>query len=194
MEEPAMIEPEDLLARGAAASQAGDSETAIRLFDEATRVPSLCAMAHFLLACEYAALEHTEAAEAAFAAAVLKAPGMAVARYQLGLLQFSTGRVAMALLTWEPLHALADDHPLQRFARGFAALADEALAEAIALFLEGIALNRDNEPLNGDIRKVLDQVQRAAPGRPPPGEAAGTEPADGSHVLLGNYRRQGPLH
>jgi len=188
---------DDLLARGLAASRSGDSDTAIRLFAEACRAAPGVAVAHFLLGSECASLGRMAEAEAAFAGAVLLDPGMPIARYQLGLLQLATGRPALAHLTWEPLRELASDHPLQRFTHGFAALAHDDPGAALACFREGMAVNVDNAPLNADVQKVIDAIERAVTAPRDAGHAepvAGDLRQDDGHVLLSGYRQHGPLH
>ncbi len=117
----------------------------------------------FLLASEFAALGELDKAEAAFAKAVLLAPHMPVIRYQLGLLQFSSGRAALALLTWQPLLDLPDAQPqaqaLAGFVRGYAALAQDDLALALSHFQAGLAHDVGNPALAGDVRKVIERVQ-----------------------------------
>src|SRR5438105_1014609 len=81
-------------------SRAGDSETALQLFSQASAADPAWAVPQFLLGSEQASLGDMVRAETAFANAVLLAPDFAIARYQLGLVQFSAGRSAMALVTW----------------------------------------------------------------------------------------------
>ena len=119
------------------------------------------AIPHFLLGSQYAALGQFDKAEAALANAVLLAPSLHIARYQLGLLQFSSGRAAVALVTWEPLFSLEDAQPLGHFVRGFAALAQDEFAQAKAFFEAGLARNTENAALSHDIEKVLRGIEEA---------------------------------
>ena len=92
-----------MLQAGLAASQANDPQRALQLFAQASAARPASGVPHFLAGSEYAALGQMEQAEAELANAVLLAPAFHIARYQLGLLQFSSGRAATALVTWEPL-------------------------------------------------------------------------------------------
>lgn len=141
----------------------------------------------FLVASENAAAGNMEAAEAAFAQAVLLAPAFALARYQLGLLQFSSGRAAVALLTWQPLLELAEADPLPHFVRGFAALAQDDFAQALAHYRAGLARDNPNPAVAADVLKVVEQVEAllASPAAKP---ESGEQPAT-SHVLLAGYSR-----
>jgi tetratricopeptide (TPR) repeat protein len=152
--------------------------------------PSHPAAEALLLASDLAAEGRFEEAEAAFANAVLLAPDWAIARYQLGLLQFSSGRAAAALVTWAPLGELDAADPLGHYVRGFASLAQDDFAGAASHFREGLACAQDNPAVAGDIEKVLARigVEQAAPAPEAP-----QEPAT-AHVLLSNYGRVGNLH
>lgn len=141
----------------------------------------------FLVASEHAAAGNMEAAEAAFAQAVLLAPAFALARYQLGLLQFSSGRAAVALLTWQPLLELAEPDPLPHFVRGFAALAQDDFAQALAQYRAGLARDNPNQAVAADVMKVVEQVEALLASRTAGDSAAQEAPA--SHVLLQGYSR-----
>ena len=173
-----------LLRDGLAASRRDDSTQALELFEQAMRADPTHALPHYLSGVELAQLGRNDAAEAALARAVLLGPQLAIARFQLGLLQFTTGRVAVALLTWAPLFERAAPEGLRRFAAGFAALARNDAATARAEFEAGLVANTDNEPLNADIRGVLAGLSDAV------GEPA-TD--DDQHVLLAAYQNQGRL-
>ncbi len=188
---------DQLLQAGIAASQAHDSEQALALFARASAACPQSGVPHLLAGAEHAALGCFDQAEAAFAKAVLLAPGLDVARYQLGLLQFSGGRVGVALVSWQPLFALDDALALGHFVRGYAALAQDDLAKARAHFVRGLACHADNAPLASDIQKVvhaIDSLQGDAPVPAPTltQDAAAQLPAQ---MLLANYGKfGGTLH
>lgn len=173
-----------LLAEGLAASGAGRSDEAMALFTQAAAVAPQSGVPHFLLGSEHASRGEVEAAEAAFANALLLAPEFALARYQLGLLQFSSQRAAVALLTWEPLLALPPGQALPHFVRGFAALAHDDFAAALAHYREGLACKDPNPALCADIERMVEAVERLASQQ----QAEGAEPQAG-HVLLSGYAR-----
>ena len=184
---------DDLIARGMAASQADDAAQAIDCFRQASAIAPAAGLPQFLLGAEFATIGEMAQAEAAFANAARLAPGFPMARYQLGLLQFSSGRAAMALLTWEPLLLLPGTDPLPHFVNGFAALAQDAFDEALGHFQQGLALNVDNDALSQDIEKVMAGIRSLAPG---PHDRAGGQSTSESeaHVLLANYQQQGRPH
>jgi len=149
------------------------------------------ALPHFLMGAEYAHAGQIPEAEAAYAQAVLLAPQFDMARFQLGLLQFTSGRTTVALVTWQPLFALPPTHALQRFVSAFGALTQERLADAVEFCQQGMALNHDNPPLNVDMQMLIDRIARLQ-GTMPMSNAAPS--ADNAHVLLANYHQQDSLH
>jgi tetratricopeptide (TPR) repeat protein len=202
---------DELVSQGLAASQAGNSPAAIEFWQQASAAAPSSGIPHFLMASEFASLGEIDRAEASFANAVLLAPGLLTARYQLGLLQFSSGRAAMALVTWEPLLAGDQTDPiapaLAHFVRGYAALAQDAFDDALASFDAGLQINTTNLPLSGDIRLMMDRIQTLLAGQtasdtPPESntdahmkiEAEAPDASSDSHVLLSNYRSQGKPH
>jgi len=184
------------LAQGLQASQAGDSLAAIALFTKAALTSSTPGIASFLLGAEWAAIGDMKKAEAALADAVIQAPHLPIARYQLGLLQLSSGKCSQALLTWEPLLSLPAENPLHWFVQGQVALAQNHFEDAIAHFEAGIALNSSNEPLNGDIRKIVQRIHELNSAEESQltsmGETDNQETP--THMFLSSYQRQAKLH
>ncbi len=189
--EGSLAEPDALLQAGVQASQSGDVEKALDLFARASAAAPRSGLPHFLIGSEYAALGEIDKAEAALANAVLLAPEFHIARYQLGLLQFSSGRAAVALVTWTPLFALADNEALGHFVRGFAALAQDDFVTARSHFNTGLPLGHDNPALCSDIEKVLQGIRQAEARGP---DATPAPEPSGNHVLVSNYGRFGTLH
>ena len=173
---------QQLIDRGLAASARGRTEDALAHFRQAATADPSSGVPHFLIASEHASLGQVAPAEQAFANAVLLSPQLHVARYQLGLLQFSSGRAAIALVTWQPLLSLPPAHAMGHFVRGFAALAQEKTQEALAHWREGLPLCTDNPAMATDIQKVIDTVSGLA-------AASGPTADPGQHLLLSAYAR-----
>ncbi|MWL90511.1 tetratricopeptide repeat protein [Cupriavidus sp. SW-Y-13] len=189
-------DPDALLREAIAASQQGDSEAALALLARVTEMAPQAAIPHLLTAGELASAGRYAEAEAAFARALLADPALHIARFQLGLLQFTSGNVAMALLSWQPLAALGEKHALALFVQGFTELAQDNMSEAARLFHAGMEANTENAPLNADIRMVLQRMaetiaasQPAAPAssQAPAQVAAASSAETETHVLLSNY-------
>jgi tetratricopeptide (TPR) repeat protein len=171
------------LAAGLSASREGHAAAALALFNRASEADPSSGVPHFLIGSEHASAGDFGAAELAFARAVLLAPGFPLARYQLGLLQFSSQRVPLAFLTWEPLLSLPDTDSLGHFVRGFGALAQDAFEEAIGHYRTGLACNPPNAALCADIVQLIEAVQRLQRREEPPAQD------DAQHVLLSAYAR-----
>jgi tetratricopeptide (TPR) repeat protein len=174
-----------LLAEGLAASGEGRTDEALLLFAQASERDPASGIPHFLIGSEQASAGDFAGAEAAFARAVLLSPSFPLARYQLGLLQFSSRRPAVALLTWQPLLELPQEDALLHFVRGLSALAQNAFDAALHHFRIGLACEPANGALCADIRQLAEAVQGLR-------EAGIGDQAAVSHVLLSGYG--GGLH
>ena len=184
-----------LMSQGMAASQANDGAQAVEWFQKASAAEPAAGLPHFLLGAERASMGSMDQAEAAFANATRLAPDFPMARYQLGLLQFSSGRAAIALLTWQPLLHLPDSDPLPHFVKGFAALAHDRFDQALRHYEQGLTLNTTNDALSGDIEKVIAGTKALAPNTAPGADGPGEGGAESdTHVLLANYQQQGRPH
>lgn len=139
-----------------------------------------------LLAAELVHAKLLDRAEAAFIATLNLAPAWPIPRFQLGLLQLTSGRLATALATWAPLEGLPDGHPLRLFKVGLEALARDEFDHARAALAEGISRNSEIPPLNRDMQQVLDGIAELA-ARAAAQAAAVPEPA-GDHFLVSTYR------
>ena len=179
--------PQALLEAGLAASQANDVGLALDYFERAGDAAPGWAIPHFLIGSEYAAQGQMDKAEAAIANSVLLDPGLHIARYQLGLLQFSSGRAAAALVTWQPIMQLQGEQGLPDFVRGFAALAQDQIDEAKAYFAAGLAVPDVNPAVAGDIQKILGGL--AGLGKDPAGEPAQSPNEPSAHVLVSSYNK-----
>lgn len=181
---------EQLISEGLAASGEGHTSAALARFTEAGALVPASGIPPFLIASEHASAGNMDAAEAAFANAVLLAPAFTLARYQLGLLQFSSGRAAVALLTWQPLFAGPESDALGHFVRGFAELAQDHFQEALRHYRAGLACPDANAAVCGDIRKLVAEVESLQKNNHhPSGEQGEADAARTSHVLLAGYAK-----
>jgi len=171
---------EHLLAQGMEASRENRAQHALELFARASACQPASALPHFLLGSEHASAGDIAAAEAAFVNALLLAPDFTLARYQLGLLQFTSQRPAQALLTWQPLFALPPADPLAHFVRGFEALARDSFGESLQHLRQGLTCNDINQAMAADVQRVVEAVERLV------GSGDGAA-APARHVLLTSY-------
>lgn len=174
------------------AGAAGDTARALTLLqDEASRDPS-SGVPYFLMGAQLAQSGQYESAEAAYANALARSPDLVVARFQLGLLQLSSGRAALSWLTWQPLLTLPPTDPLYHYVLGYIALSQDRFDAARLHFHAGLSLAQTNPALAQDVEKTLSAIDAGVKG-------LGTSDQDGtpdeagvadSHFLLSNYRSE----
>lgn len=128
-------------------------------------------------------------AHAALSEAVTLAPDYALARFQLGFFELTSGEAARARRTWEPLDAqLAPDHYLVRFAHGLRHLIEDHFERTIAELEAGIAANHENPPLNGDMQLIIAECRKQLSPSGEKGEASATS------LLLDQFATRGTMH
>jgi tetratricopeptide (TPR) repeat protein len=166
----------------------------IAVLDQAARQHPADPRPVLLIAAELMHANQVDQAEGAYLIALQRAPNFAIARFQLGLLQLTSGRPAAAMATWAPLDLLDEKAPLRLFKLGLEALAQDRFADTRQLLLEGMAQNKENQPLNVDMQKVLDRIVGlgVVDGQPAAGTAQPEESpasADANHFLISSYRQ-----
>ena len=114
---------------------------------------------HFLKGSMLASAEDFAGARQAMRRAVEIAPDYAVARIQLGLLLLSSGEAVPAQEALGPLLSLPDDSYLRHFAMGLYALIRDEFEDAAKQLRHGMALNRDNPPMNRDMQLIIDGME-----------------------------------
>jgi tetratricopeptide (TPR) repeat protein len=91
--------------------------------------------------------------------AVELAPDFAIARFQLGLFQLTSGEPNAALTSFGPLDRLPDTHYLRAYVDGLRCLIRDDFAGTTENLKRGIALNQENLPLNGDMQILIERCQ-----------------------------------
>lgn len=137
---------------------------------------------HFLRGSILASIGRPIEAMPALRQAVELAPDFAIARFQLGFFQLTSGEAANALSTWGPLALLPEEHYLRMFVAGLTHLIRDEFEQAIAQLRAGIAVNDENPPLNRDMQLIVEQTSALAAGARP--EAAEGEAASATSFLL----------
>ena len=173
---------EQQIQQGLAESAANRPEAALECFRAAARLRPSDGLPYLLIGSEHAACGDAQAAEQAFATAIVHAPGLHVARYQLGLLQFSSGRASIALLSWQPLLALDAQEPFGHLVQGFIALTEDRIADALGHWRQGLDRCGASRALAGDVARIIEAVGRLHEG------ADSSEPPN-RHVLVAGYGR-----
>jgi len=144
---------------------------------------------HFMRGSVLAGRSEHSPAYAALTRAVELAPDFAIARYQLGFFELTSGEADRALSTWAPLLRAPEDHYLRVFVEGMTHVIRDEFSDALATFERGIALNQENAPLNGDIQLLMREL-RAKMDDPSAPSASDGEPGDetsATALLLGRF-------
>jgi tetratricopeptide (TPR) repeat protein len=144
---------------------------------------------HFLRGSMLAGRSRPIEAHAALRRAVELAPDFALARFQLGFFELTSGEPMRALATWQPLADLPTDHYLAHFTAGLRYLVEDRFAETIAALEAGIAVNLENVPLNRDMQLIIDQCQGLSSKEP------SAEPeTSATSFLLDQFGARGTTH
>lgn len=128
-------------------------------------------------------------AHAAMARAVEIAPEYALARYQLGFFELTSGEADQALSTWGPLLRLPTDNYLRLFVEGMTHLIRDEFDAALTKYEEGIARNDENEPMNNDIRLLMRETRdlAARSAGPDGGDDDGDAETSATSLMLGQF-------
>lgn len=165
------LDQQELHKLAANASAAGDAAAALIFLKEAASRADANAVTHYVLGIEYAENGMFDKAIQAVEAAVALDPALAIARFQLGLLWMSSGDGPRAI---EIFDVLAADHPghyLSTFAGGLSHMARDEFPEALMALRTGMGMNRDNEPLNNDMQRMVDSMVLLQAQQPEANEA-----------------------
>ena len=142
---------------------------------------------HFVRGSVLAGLQRYDEGRSAMARAIEIAPDYALARFQLGFLDLTSGRAVDAIGVWQPLFNLPEDEPLRIFAEGLTNLAGDNFAEARRLLNKGIELNTENPLISSDMQLILDEIKDSP-------QAPSTEispdqsvPSSAAHMLLQQF-------
>jgi len=177
-----LLDQAELFQLAMTASAGGDSGTTIAYLKAAVSRSDATAHAHYLLGAEYAQIALYDRAMDAMEAAIALDPSLWTARLQLALLYLGANREDRAAETLGPLSQRPEDEPLQRFSDGLLRLIGNDLPGAQQVLADGIARNTVNPALNGDMQRIIDEIQRRTGDAP--AEDTGT---DADHILLSAY-------
>ena len=162
-----------------------DSAENLEALQNAAQVHPEDARPLLLIAAHFAEEGRVDEAEAAYIAALDRRPDFAMARFQLGLLQFSARRPAAACATWAQLDADSSSAALRLFKTGMTCLAVDDFADAARLIRQGIAENHENAPLNGAMQRLVNEIARCQTAAANPAQPA----QSAQHYLFSAYRK-----
>lgn len=183
--------PPDLLA-GVLEIVRTDDERGLARLDELLAQYPTDAQLHFLRGSVLAGVKRYDEARVAMRQAVDLAPLYTVARFQLGLLELSSGDGAAADTTLEPLEQLGGANALALFARGLRFLMRDEMESALAALREGITRNTENPLINRDMQLIVTELEQKLGGSSRDGGE--DEPTTSTHMLLQQLAAKGPKH
>lgn len=176
----------------------GDDEGGLASIARLLQTYPLDPRLHFLQGSVMAGLQRYDEGRKAMARAVEIAPDFALARFQLGFLDLTSGRALDAIGVWNPLGNLPEKNPLRVLAKGLSNLAADNFAEARRLLQEGMALNVENPLINADMQLILDEIaelpdppSEERPAVPLEAEPEGASPGSAVDQLLRQSRLRG---
>lgn len=156
---------------------------------------------HFMKGSLLAAQEQYADGCAAMRQAVELAPAYDIARFQLGLLELSSGDAEAADATLQPLADASDENALSLFALGLRHLARDNLDQAEALLRRGIEINAEHPLVSRDMELMLagivDARAKAAADTHHPSDEAETDAdaeVSAAHLLLQRYADKSTKH
>lgn len=129
---------------------------------------------------------------ASLAQAVALAPDYAIARFQLGLFQLTSGEADNALETWGRLDRLPDGHYLRHFIDGLRRLIRDDFSGCVSALRAGIAANSENPPLNNDMALIVEKCGELQKGVPADG--ADAEPLTETALVLQHFTNRSRLN
>lgn len=135
---------------------------------------------HFLHGSLLAGQQDYSGARTAIARAVAIEPDYAIARFQLGLLELSSGDAAAADATLQPLAEQASGDALALFARGLRHLARDEFDQAEQQLRQGIACNSEHPLVSGDMELILAGIAESRAQAAPRHDEA----LSAAHMLL----------
>lgn len=135
-------------------------------------------------------LGHFIEAHQALARAVAIAPDYAIARFQLGFFELTSGEAEASLVSWAPLKDLPDGHWLRSFVSGLEHLIADRFAACIDALRAGVAANDENAPLNRDMELIITECSALLASRKAPAKDEEVSPTEVSSAsfLLGLHR------
>lgn len=153
------FDAQELFHLGMKASKENDQDTAISYYKQSIELEPK-AETRYLLAAEYASLGMYERAIEVMKQATQENPQLWTAYIQIGMLYLVTGNPSEVHPSVAPLLALPDDdNALKLFAQGLSAVADNNAPAAVQFLEQGILLNKENAPLNGDMQQLIQQIK-----------------------------------
>lgn len=180
-----LLDAQELLQLAVLDIHASRHDGAIAKLKEACVLEQNNASLHFLLAAEHAEIGLNDRAVDGMRRALELDPGLHIARFQLGLLHFTQGRLSDAAAEWNALDELDDDNTLRLYKTALLDMGATRYEAAVTLLERAMHAQPDIPALRDDISRSLDEARRQL--------ASGQDDADApaGHALLNRYGDSG---
>ena len=167
------------------AMRRGRDEEALKLLQRAMERDPRDGNPHHLRGAILASQREPVLAIEAMTQALALDPQLLGARFQLGLLHFTSGNIFEAGSVWQAFDDLPQRHPFRLFKTGMLHLARDEFQDCVALLEQGISLC-NTASINKDMQRVSDKVRAVVRAN---AQAAVKVPAQNNspHVLLSRY-------
>ncbi|MBB4727837.1 hypothetical protein [Xanthomonas arboricola] len=178
---------DQLLARATQAMLDGQDAESLALLGALLEQDPACAQAHYLLGAQQAQLGELGVAEQEFTRALQLAPGLVMARFQMGQLLLVTARNSEAVQMLMPLSESVDG-AIGTYASALISIANDHIELAISQLQMGLAQPQPLAALRVDMQRLarmLSEVQQTAGTM----QADTAETLPGASMLLSNYSR-----
>ena len=189
------LDSEELMFLALQAMEQDRDDEAIQYLKRALVLEPKSGILHHLLGAVYAQLGMIDRAIDEMTQATVCNPQLHMARFQLGMLYFTSANLPEAETASEPLGTLPEDNPLRIFRSGLLHMARDEFPAAVADLKRGLELNTEHPSLNHDMQMLLEMSQQAiaesdaqAAGAAVPAPAPGVPPEGGRHILLSGYQ------
>jgi tetratricopeptide (TPR) repeat protein len=182
-----ILDTEELFHLAIEAANNNETDKAIQYLKKSLETSPDNGAALYLLGAMHAEIGMYERAIAEMTRAVEIQPDLYTGHFQLGLLHITSGNIEAAKQTWSALDELGDQNPLYLFKAGLLALSENEFDACIEQLEQGISLNKENEALNNDMLRVIEDAKKAKQSAQDDDD--NDDDASGSNILLSAYQR-----
>lgn len=155
-----LLDAQELLQLAVLDINASRHDGAIAKLKEACALEQGNASLHFLLAAEHAEIGLQDRAMDGMKRALELDPSLHIARFQLGLIHFSQGRLSSASAAWDALDQLDDDNTLRLYKTALLDIGAARHETAVTLLERALHAQPDIPALRDDIARTLEDVRR----------------------------------
>ncbi|CAM3745025.1 hypothetical protein [Parendozoicomonas haliclonae] len=156
---PVSLDHEELLHCAILAGEQSQHDRALTLLKQAQALNNNTQTV-LLIAAQHAELRLYDRALAGMEQALELDPQLWIARFQLAQLLITMDNEQGAVAQWQLLLTSEAPDYLKQFAQGLLAAQQQNPAQAVTYLQQGLALNKENAPLNNDMQQVIHYLEQ----------------------------------